>query len=219
MQPYVAVARPDFGRNQPCWCGSGSKYEACHLGREEVGLVDRATWLWGKASLTVPESAGALLVELAVVRAEGRSGEDAVVEAMDDPLLADLLLVEGLQFYRFLAHRGPLLPEDERELTRRWLDVERSVHEVVSVAAGSGAALKDLRTGEVHDVSRWSTDRRLRVGDQYCARVLPVGDTWQIPGSLERVSPAQSDDLLDLLGDEPGPMDVIRFLTPGAANG
>lgn len=221
LQPYRSVARPDLGRNQPCWCGSGRKYKACHLHREEVALVDRATWLWGKAATTVPESAGALLVELAVIRAEGQADDDAVLKAMDDPLLADLLLVEGLQFYRFLAQRGALLPEDEHEMARQWLDVDRSVHEVVSASAstGAGVQLKDLRTGEVHEVSRWSAGRPLRVGERFCARVLPVGDSWQIPGSLEPISPAQSGDLLDLLGDEPGPVDVVRFLARGTSAG
>ena len=24
-----------LGRNEPCWCGSGRKYKACHLGFDE----------------------------------------------------------------------------------------------------------------------------------------------------------------------------------------
>jgi hypothetical protein len=24
-------ARPDTGRNDPCWCGSGRKYKHCHM--------------------------------------------------------------------------------------------------------------------------------------------------------------------------------------------
>ncbi|MEX1367894.1 MAG: SEC-C metal-binding domain-containing protein [Nannocystaceae bacterium] len=28
-QPFVKTARP--GRNDPCWCGSGTKYKKCHL--------------------------------------------------------------------------------------------------------------------------------------------------------------------------------------------
>ena len=33
-----ALARPDRpGRNEPCWCGSGTKYKRCHLAEDEAG--------------------------------------------------------------------------------------------------------------------------------------------------------------------------------------
>jgi hypothetical protein len=38
----ASPARPDLGRNQPCWCGSGRKYKVCHRGREALPLADRA---------------------------------------------------------------------------------------------------------------------------------------------------------------------------------
>ena len=41
--------RPTARRNDPCPCGSGRKYKACHLGRETHSLDDRAGWLYLKA--------------------------------------------------------------------------------------------------------------------------------------------------------------------------
>jgi hypothetical protein len=32
-QPVRKVVRP--GRNEPCWCGSGTKYKKCHLRSDE----------------------------------------------------------------------------------------------------------------------------------------------------------------------------------------
>jgi hypothetical protein len=29
------VQRPQVGRNDPCWCGSGKKYKKCHLHEDE----------------------------------------------------------------------------------------------------------------------------------------------------------------------------------------
>ena len=29
LEPYRAEPRPDIGRNEPCWCGSGRKYKKC----------------------------------------------------------------------------------------------------------------------------------------------------------------------------------------------
>lgn len=32
MKPVQVVKRP--GRNEPCWCGSGTKYKKCHLTKD-----------------------------------------------------------------------------------------------------------------------------------------------------------------------------------------
>ncbi len=31
--------RPQIGRNDPCWCGSGKKYKKCHLAQDEKEKV------------------------------------------------------------------------------------------------------------------------------------------------------------------------------------
>ena len=32
----VKRERPKLGRNDPCWCGSGKKYKACHMREDEA---------------------------------------------------------------------------------------------------------------------------------------------------------------------------------------
>lgn len=47
---YVAHRpAPLARRNDPCPCGSGRKYKACHLGQERHRLIDRGPWLYAKA--------------------------------------------------------------------------------------------------------------------------------------------------------------------------
>ena len=64
-EPLMAILRRmrtvpvrDLGRNQPCWCGSGRKYKACHLGREQVPLSERALWLYDKARIHQDRGSG-----------------------------------------------------------------------------------------------------------------------------------------------------------------
>ena len=52
LEQHRAEPRPDIGRNEPCWCGSGRKYKKCHLGREQLPLADRVGWLYTKAAST-----------------------------------------------------------------------------------------------------------------------------------------------------------------------
>ncbi|MDA8089346.1 MAG: SEC-C metal-binding domain-containing protein [Nitrospiraceae bacterium] len=35
------AARPETGRNEPCWCGSGRKYKKCHLADDEKKLAKK----------------------------------------------------------------------------------------------------------------------------------------------------------------------------------
>jgi len=39
MGDYVAEQK--LGRNQPCWCGSGTKYKKCHLVRDQEAEAER----------------------------------------------------------------------------------------------------------------------------------------------------------------------------------
>jgi len=60
-------------RNDPCPCGSGRKYKACHLGNERHDLVDRSSWLYDKVSRYIRARALPQLRELADELAGGRT--------------------------------------------------------------------------------------------------------------------------------------------------
>jgi hypothetical protein len=120
------------------------------------------------------------------------------------------VLFEGGGFADFLAVRGSLLPEDERLLAGQWLLVERSVHEVVSVRRGAGLTLRDVRTGDVHEVRERGGSRQVKVGQLYCARVVPAGDTMQIYGGIEPVPSASATALLRCSTTIPTPSNSSR---------
>jgi hypothetical protein len=133
--------------------------------------------------------------------------------AIEDDLVADAVLFEGGAFADFLAVRGSLLPEDERLLGEQWLLVQRSVHEVVAVRRGEGVTLRDVRTGNVHEVRERAASRQLKVGELCCARVVPAGETMQIFGGIEPVSLGERDSLIALLDDDPDPVELVGFLS------
>ena len=170
----------------------------CHLHREQLPLAERAAWLYQKAGADLLEGPfGPLLLETAQARARYWDSPDALERALEDGLACDAVLFEGGAFADFLAVRGALLPEDERLLAGQWLLVQRSVHEVVSVRRGEGMTLRDVRTGDVHQVRERAGSRRVKVGQLYCARVVPAGETMQIFGGIEPVSLGERDDLIE----------------------
>lgn len=216
LQRYRSAPRSDIGRNEPCWCGSGRKYKKCHLGREELPLAERAAWLYAKAIQHLLLCGWAeLLAETALARS--RDNEDAPRDALEaalaEPLVRDAVLFEGGAFAEFVAVRGSLLPDDERALAEQWLQVERSVFEIEQVHPGEGVTLRDLRTGDTHDVRERVASRQLRPTQLLCARVVPAGDTVQGFGGIEPVAPDERDALIELLDAEPDPVELVAQLS------
>ena len=214
LEAHRVPERADMARNSPCWCGSGRKYKACHRGKEQQPLAERATWLYSKAHMYLEEGPWrSLVLDLAHARSRPR-GEGHLLDALHDPFVIDVALAEGGGFEAFLNQRGPLLPEDELLLAERWQSIERSLYDVEHVRPGHGVTVRDVRTGDRIDVQERLASRQLKPGMLVSSRVLPVGDTWQFWGGLEPVLMNQRDEVLAVLdADEPDPIAVVEMLS------
>ncbi|MFF2115565.1 SEC-C metal-binding domain-containing protein [Rhodococcus koreensis] len=215
LQTFRPADRPDLGRNDRCWCGSGRKYKVCHLGKAEHPLEQRAGWLYQKAgSFAQGIEWRPLLLSLAQIRSAHDDDPMALYHALDDPLVTDVVLFECGAFERFVTERGALLPADELLLAQQWLLAERSVHEVEAVRPGEGLTLRDVRTGDRLQVTERTASTQLRVGDFFCARVVPAVDTTQIFGGIEPIAPSQRGQLIELLdADSTDPAELVEFLS------
>jgi len=214
LQHFQPAERTDIGRNERCWCGSGRKYKVCHRNREQLPLAERAAWLYQKAGMYLQDGPRRTqILDLARIRARHWPSEQALLAALQDPLVADSVMFEGGAFAQFLDERGVLLPDDERLLAAQWLLHERSLFELEEVQPGSGFTARDLRTGGRVAVRERLGSRQLRVGTLVCARLVPAGDTVQCFGGLEVVDLFQRDGLLALLDDEPEPSELVGFLS------
>ncbi len=224
LERYRPTSRTDLGRNDRCWCGSGRKYKQCHLGHETLPLEERATWLYAKARMYLDDGPWRMqLLALAYVRSEHWPDEAGAFAALEDPLAADAVLFEGGAFAAFLEERGALLPEDERLLAEQWLLVERSVHEVQDVQPGRSVTLRDVRTGDVHEIPERTASRTLSIGDLICARVVPAGEVMAFFGGLEPISVGERAAIIELLDGEPDPAELVtrlsaRFAPPTLSN-
>lgn len=215
LEAHRAEPRADLGRNEPCWCGSGRKYKKCHLGREQLALAERVSWLYEKAAQYVHVAGWRdLLAEVAYERYRHTHDlSDALAEGMADTLVTDVVLFEGGAFAEFLEVRGSLLPDDERLLAEQWLLVERSVFEVEKVDRGKNVTVRDVRNGDVHEVRERTASRQLKPGQLICARVAPAGDSMQFFGGVEPIALHERDPLLELLDDEPDPVELMETLS------
>jgi SEC-C motif len=214
LEHFQATPRPGIGRNDPCWCGSGRKYKKCHLHHERVPLEERAAWLYQKAGIFLTEGPWRdAAIEAAHQRAQQADDPGALLDTLINPLVADVMLFEGGVFAEFVATRGALLPDDERLLAEQWLLIDRSVYEIEQVRRGEGLTVRDVCTGDRHEVRERMAAGTLRAGQFICTRVVPAGDTMQIFGGIEPVALHERDELVALLDSKPDPNELISFLT------
>jgi hypothetical protein len=219
LRQQLPRVRTDVPRNAKCPCGSGRKFKQCHMRQDLAPLGERAQWLYRKALGFLLDSSGEVLADLARFRSADATSQEGLLEALQDGLVIDVALCEGGIFDVFLEMRGELLPPDERAMADMWALRERSVFEVESVKPGRSLTLRDLRTGDVVEVSERSASQQLRSGTLICTRVLPVADSWQVFGGIEPIGLHERKEILALLDAGPLPEELIgrlsaRFASP-----
>ncbi len=217
LDAALPSSRPAVGRNDPCPCGSGRKYKRCHLGLEEVPLVDRLTWLYRKANWWLERRHRAEVEMMAFLRAGG-SGMSPGDLIESDPLIADAVLAEGGRFAEWLDERGSLLPSDEALLAAQWALVERSVFEVTDVRPDEAMTVRDVRTGDVTEVEERLGTHGMRPRTYILARPLPTGaDTHQFFGGITLVPDAMLEQFIEVLDDSPGPGEIVMLVADAEA--
>jgi hypothetical protein len=201
--------RPQAGRNDPCPCGSGRKYKACHLGRERHDLVERGPWLYDKVHRYVRDHDRSLVAMVAGEMCSASGEEEFLLELLDSRLVADIALHECGLDEAFVAERNTVLPDDEALLAARWQLVDRSLFEVEEVRK-TALHMRDLRSGERITVSNTSPESNTRRGDLMLGRPLPIGDTWRAYSGFVKVV-ALRDEALAVL-DRHDPVAIARLV-------
>jgi len=192
--PFSHRPKAAAGRNDPCPCGSGRKYKACHLGKEQHPLDMRAGWLYDKAVRHLRRADPFATAEIAEAMAH-HVGWETRQQLTDSPPVADLALHEGGGFAEFLAARSDLLPDDEALLAAQWTLVDRGVFEVER-SEPELLELFDVGRGERITVTNLEAEQILPPGTLLLGRPLPVGDTYRAFSGFLPVPRSALDELL-----------------------
>ncbi len=212
-------ARPprkrEVGRNDPCPCGSGRKYKACHQRQSEHTLSDRSPWLYEKALRYVRTSLAGEIDDVADVLA---SGDVQARRALrDSPVVADMVMTLDGGWDQFLGERGPLLPDDELILAGQWAMVAPSVYEVADIDRPRRAGdfgrltLRDIASGDRLRIESVHLGGRVQPGVVLFGRPLPVDDSYRAFSGFLPVSRARVNDLIDAIAAA-GVFDVAEVL-------
>ncbi|GAA4811541.1 SEC-C metal-binding domain-containing protein [Tomitella cavernea] len=213
LQDTLSQAGPEPGRNDPCWCGSGRKYKKCHRGTPRVSPKLRNQLLQTKAFAFARMSQFGIVIDALDEARATYVAEDVVPQLADDPLAADVALIEGRLLEAFLDYCGPLLTDEDKMLAAQWMLVERSVYEVLESRPGDGFTLRDARAGDRVEVTERTGSREIGTGEFLCVRVVPEGDENVIYGGIETIDPVLRGELIDILDEPVDPFGLIELLS------
>jgi hypothetical protein len=179
IQGYRRVIQNNaVGRNEPCPCGSGRKFKACHLKGGFVEFEDRAGWLHDKIFRYSQQHGGPVHLELSADLLD--AGADDPDELwVYGPAGLDLVSWEGGMAEGFARSRRPLLPDDEAALLDPWLAARRSVYEVQKVVDQT-VHLLDLADGSERVVDNVHRSVPVKRGLTAIIRTVPVGPIYRV---------------------------------------
>ena len=189
---------PAARRNDPCPCGSGRKYKACHLGQERHPLADRSSWLFEKAKRFLESRHPDSVAWLAEAMADPSDSIQLYEDLLEAPFVLDVALHEDGVFEEFLASRHELLPDDEVLLASQWTLVDRAAFEIVRVDDDQ-LELLNIGTADTITVVNTHPNDGTRVGALMFGRPLPVGDTYRGFSGFIEIPREAVPDLLDAI--------------------
>jgi hypothetical protein len=204
-------SRKAVGRNERCPCGSGRKFKDCCQRADRAPLVQRGDWLVHKLwtfVLRPQHLRHVMLVMLELTRGD----DDAVDELLDLGLPMDLAAFDGGLAEVFLAQRGRLLPDDERDVLEGWIREPRALWEVVEHRPGEYLGLRDT-TRDRTVVIAAPPRSELELGGLVYARVGAIGDRYRFVGVPLDLPPEARGSVEALIASEPDALKIARWFS------
>lgn len=192
-----------FGRNDPCWCGSGKKYKRCHLTADEN---ERGSSEGPEAEPPAGDPLFAALYRDVMESSKEWHTRDDFERATrlyfdagpeetdpDDPQMPGFF--EWYLFdYRspgtgrtvveeYLRRRGAALPERKRAMLESWRAARVRLCEVQRVEPGKGIEVQDVFTRDQFFLNDVSSSRELVRFDVTLSRVMRFEGRWEFTGN------------------------------------
>lgn len=205
------------GRNEPCWCGSGRKYKKCHMAADREKERERRELMLAARYVRQDLLEFAQDEQFAVPFATALSlywNGFYTVENADE-----MSENEALRFFDWFAFDYQLEGGSDRVADvyreEHWEDLaqqQQQVLEKLLEAPPAGAyklldyegqmlQLRDVLTGEEHEVYEAGGRGELELGDVVLARLLPIDDHLEFGAGAAYLPEDEIGDLSEMLAE------------------
>lgn len=214
-----------IGRNDPCPCGSGKKYQHCCLKADSEEQTTTAAsrseavpgavhWLMARYGKAVREAIDEGFFgtlddeEYAALREQhAESFEGILINAMEWLLADGSLTVRGQErrvSELLLGPGGPLFSPEQRQWIELLTSKPLGLYEVIDVVPGESLRLKDVLFPEPAPVlvKEKSGSRDAVKFDLMAARILPVNGHFELSGAVYSIPRHRSLELIAALRHE-----------------
>lgn len=207
-----------IGRNDPCPCGSGTKYKKCCMARDQERLLQEKAY--HNNCLTIAET-----LREKIFLFMKRSGYDKFLdEAFDEywctlrpelepPEPKDVAYLGFLDWFihdypipgqdqpiiRLYLQSGPNLPSEELQILQDWQEAYISVFQVKDIEPGTGVLLEDIFSGEEFFISDISLSKQVKKWELITTRKIKVLNEWHISGTGTKENPRAKEEILNFV--------------------
>ncbi|VAW05204.1 hypothetical protein MNBD_ACTINO01-1518, partial [hydrothermal vent metagenome] len=203
---------PDAKRNDPCPCGSGSKFKVCCARTPKVTPIERMHLLTHKilAFLHTVRSERLHYLGRIAASADDRNDPNDIERFVAHPFLIQIAAIDdSLDF--FAALWGPLLPQDERDTIDLWRASTRAVWEVTDEPEGPYITLRDTRTGDTVTVYDETGAPHLHTGTLLMGIVAPAFGEDRFLADPLTIDLRHRDMTLALFDETPTPEELAHW--------
>lgn len=211
---------PKPGRNEPCYCGSGLKYKACHMAADRAAEEERRQWplaadflrrdllKFARDERFHAAFAAALPHYWMGYYDAGNAEEMSAAEAARffdwfafDYVPADE--IEGMDRLAavYQAERGADLSHYQQIVLAQWLETMPAAAYELLDYEGQRLYLRDILTGETTTVYEAGGHGATEPGDVLLVRLVPVGERLEFSSSAAYIPQDEVTDLSQKLAD------------------
>ena len=172
LVPVVAAPPVTAGRNDPCPCGSGRKFKACHQGKGTSGDAPVRERVGAKMQrfLMEEEQIERTNVILGLLIGDFVRPTEADIAHINFGL--EIACHEGGLWSEFLDLYGVLLRPDEFAFGIARAATTRELFEIEGVVPGESIDLRDVRSGETVTIIERTGSNGVSVGQYVLARII-----------------------------------------------
>jgi hypothetical protein len=137
--------------------------------------------------------------------------DDDIDALLDLGLPMDLAAFDDDLARAFLSERGPLLPDDEREVLESWVSEPRTLWEIIEHEPDEYLALRDTFSDRTVTIPGLPADAMFEVGGLIYARVGRIGDRSRFVGVPIDIEPQERASVEALIASSPDAWKIARW--------